>query len=154
MKFLKISIIFLFFLNSCATYQDLNVHNFALSSTEKQFILNFENAVVKHKVKLLREMLHPIYKSQQLNDLYNGDANALFNDFFCGKDIQTNKFVCIKLRNVRDIELKNVLPGYQSKEKILVFKVQGYDHTIILELSMRPFNKDGKIKYGIIGAFG
>ena len=154
MKVLKYSLIVLLFLSSCAVYHDANLEKMPLSNSEKQFLTEFENAVVKHKVRQLTALLHPMYIDEELNDMYGGDARALFNSFFCGKELKTEKFVCIKLRNIRSIQLIDVKPGYQKGEKHLIFRVEGYDHTIMVDLFMRGYSKDGKVKPGIIGAMG
>ncbi len=154
MKAIKFTVIFLLFLSSCAVYKDPNLENLTLTSNEKQFISAFENAAVKHKVKDLKALLHPVYVDQELNEIYGGDARALFNSFFCGKDTQTQKFVCLKLRNVRTIELIKIKPGDEQGEKHLIFRVEGYDHTIIVDLFMKKYSKDGQAKLGIIGAMG
>ncbi len=154
MRALRYTLFLLLFLSSCAVYKDPNLEKLTLTQREKTFISTFENAVVKHKVRDLKAMLHPVYVDQQLNEMYGGDARALFNSFFCGKDVETKKFDCLKLRNIRSIELLKVSPGTERGEKHLYFKVEGYDHTIIVDLYMKSYSKDGQARLGIIGAFG
>ncbi len=144
----------LLWLTSCGVYHDANLENISLTSKEKSFIAAFEDAAVKHKVRALKSMLHPIYIDQELNEMYGGNARLLFNEFFCGKDVNTKKFYCLKLRNVREIHLVKVSKGEEKGEKRLLFKVVGYDHTILVELYMKTYSKNGQARIGIIGAFG
>ena len=154
--FLALLTIILLF-SSCAVYQDNNLKSLtSLTQDEKNFIAKFEDAAVKHKRKLLTSYLDEKYRQEELVGLYKNDKKAFWNEMFCGNLVDnSSKFACIKLKNVREIHLIKVKPGYNPNEKRLIFKVIGYDNQIYVELIIsKRVDVNGNVHYGIIGAYG
>ncbi len=152
----KILLFGLLLLASCAVYKDPQLPQARLDENEKAFIAKFEDAVVKHKKALLNSYLFPVYRSEQLEGMYQNDAKAFWNQFFCGKQIDNpDKFTCLKLKNIREIYITKVTPTNDTTEKVITFKVVGYDQTIFVELILKKYyDKNGQLQYGIIGAYG
>ncbi len=146
-------VLFVSLLFSCSvTYIDPALENTKLSEGEKQFITQFENVVLKHKKKKFIDMLEPTYKQEQFEDMYHGDVNNFVSDFFCGKDGQ--KFKCFSMGQIDKIELLD----YSRNGDIIMLKFRVYSGSssiIVTDIQVKRYRtKDGKIKYGIIGAYG
>ncbi len=145
------------FLASCAVYQDNNLKSLTnLNQQEKQFLAKFEDAVVKHKRKVLTTYLDENYRQEELVKLYGNNKIRFWNEMFCGYLVDnSDKFACIKLRNIREIHLIKVSPGFSPNEKKILFKVIGHDKQIYVELILsKHVDIFGDAHYGIIGAYG
>ncbi len=157
LRFLIFSFVVIY-ISSCGVYKDpyLQTQTQKLDPDELNFIAQFEDAVVKHNRNKLTKFLEENYRDEELNGLYGGDKRRFWNEMFCGKEINNpDKFTCIKLRNIREIHLIKVEPGYNENEKILYFKVIGYDHTIITDLTLTyKVDYQGNKVFGIVGAYG
>ncbi len=146
--------IFLFFLSSCKVYQDDRLARAPLTQQEKTFIANFENDVVHHRRHKLLKYLLPEYKQEQLDGNYNGKIHLFWNQFFCGKQVKTHTFICLRLSQVKKINLVKVEKGDDSSQKVLFFEVQSKDHKIIQALILKILRRNGKTVLGLIGPYG
>ena len=112
------------------------------------FVNKFYKAVVSHKQGKVIKLMDKAYRKEQIKFL-DGNKEQFVNELFGGVDINSKKYVNLKLTEIENIEIQDVFDR-GTDEWEYVFHVKAGDRMVKRSLMLR---KSGK-KYGFIGSQG
>ncbi len=112
----------------------------------------FMAAVMAKNENRLMGLMDDGYRLEQHDKFHKGNTKRFLDELFCGKVTTEERFKCIKLKNVKSIQLGS--KGEGDKEVAVVFRVGDKKEQIDVILTIKITLKNGKKEYGIVGAVG
>jgi len=121
-----------------------------VSVKQEAFVNKFIATVASNSEKKTLKFLDKAYKKEQLENL-NGDKEQLVNELFGGQDLaDTDTYLNIKISEITNIEVVQVIKLKESNQYTYIFKVHKGDQKIHSSLRLKIKGK----KYGFVGSLG
>jgi hypothetical protein len=116
------------------------------------FLNSFELQVRHHDPDNILEFMDMGYIEEQLDGMLKGDVEQFLNEFFCGNNIKTDEFKCVKYKTIKRLKRQTVVRSGDGYQVGYIIIAKG------LKVSTEWFinkAKDGDdFVYGLVGAMG
>ena len=117
------------------------------------FLNQFDTVVAAHDWNAVVELMDKNYKTEQLDNMLQGDTLQFIEEFFCGLTKETNEFLCAPPEEILRLERGEIIvdPDIIQAQYMVVLK----DGRVIETNWFIKYQKKGiKYTFGIIGAVG
>lgn len=116
------------------------------------FVKEFVEAAKDGNRRRLMGLMDPGYRMEQHDKFHEGNTKRFLDELFCGSLIDGSGFKCIKIKNIKDVELASL--GEGDRNVAVVFRVSDKKSKIDVVLTIKIRLENGKREFGIVGGVG